>query len=194
MRSSLRPKQVNIIILKKKWIQSSSRNEETLKFEISTIDIFLQRQDGQVSNEDPGNEGRRILRGGPAGLNLSNVCNWYTAVPPMEDSLIGLSWRWHSQGMGKYFVTLAKQVGYERTILLLGRHLRFQSIGITMLTIIITKSNRYFFLNDRSNYYNTSPVHIKCPPQGLLPEPWQPPWLLEVHIPKGKTKKTKKKR
>ena len=34
MRSSLRPKQVNIIILKKKWIQSSSRNEETLKFEI----------------------------------------------------------------------------------------------------------------------------------------------------------------
>ena len=29
------------------------------------------------------------------------------------------------KGMGKYFVTLAKQVGYERTILLLGRHLRF---------------------------------------------------------------------
>merc|ERR1719228_2371712 len=28
------------------------------------------------------------------------------------------------EGMGKYFVTLAKQVGYERTILLLGRHLR----------------------------------------------------------------------
>merc|ERR1719412_3043038 len=28
------------------------------------------------------------------------------------------------EGMGKYFVTLAKQVGYERTILLPGRHLR----------------------------------------------------------------------
>ena len=55
---------------------------------------------------------------------------------------LGFSWQWHSQGMGKYFVTLAKQVGYERTILLLGRHLRFQSIGIRMLTIIITKSIR----------------------------------------------------
>ena len=40
---------------------------------MSTIEIFPQRQDGQVSNEDPGNEGRRILRGGPAGLNLSNL-------------------------------------------------------------------------------------------------------------------------
>ena len=29
------------------------------------------------------------------------------------------------KGMGKYFVTLAKQVGYERTLLLLGRHLRY---------------------------------------------------------------------
>ena len=79
---------MNIFIQKKKWIQSSSRNEETLKFEISTIDIFLQRQDGQVSNEDPGNEGRRILRGGPDGLHLSILCNWYT-VPLMEDSLAG---------------------------------------------------------------------------------------------------------
>ena len=28
------------------------------------------------------------------------------------------------EGMGKYFVTLAKQVGYERTLLQLGRGLR----------------------------------------------------------------------
>ena len=106
----------------------------------------------------------------------------------------GSSWRWHSQGMGKYFVTLAKQVGYERTILLLGRHLRFQSIGIRMLTIITTKSNRYFFSKWQKQLLQhfSSIFHNKCSPQRLLPEPRQPPWLLEVHIPKGK--KTKKKR
>ena len=35
----------------------------------------------------------------------------------------------------------------------------------------------------------SSIFHNKCSTQRLLPEPWQSPWLLEVHIPKGKTKK-----
>ena len=169
------------------------KKEETLEFEISTIEIFLQRQDGQVSNEDPGNEGRRILRGGPAGLNLSNLYIVQLAHCTSDGRFLGhgLSWRCHSQGMGKYFVTLAKQVGYERTILLLGRHLRFQSLGIRMLTIITTKSNRYFFSEWQTQFLQhfSSIFHNKCSLQRLLPQPWQPPWLLEVHIPKGKPKK-----
>ena len=72
--------------------------------------------------------------------------------------------------MGKYFVTLAKQVGYERTILLLGRHLRFQSIGIRMLTFILTKAIAIFFLDDRSNHYNTSPASFitNVPPRDFF--------------------------
>ena len=98
--------------------------------------------------------------------------------------------------MGKYFVTLAKQVGYERTILLLGRHLRFQSLGIRMLTIITTKSNRYFFSEWQTQFLQhfSSIFHNKCSLQRLLPQPWQPPWLLEVHIPKGKLRPKRKKK
>ena len=31
------------------------------------------------------------------------------------------------QGMGKYFVLLAREAGYERTLLQLGRHIRYSS-------------------------------------------------------------------
>merc|ERR1712015_77205 len=39
------------------------------------------------------------------------------------------------EGMGKYFVTLAKQVGYERTLLQLGRGLRC----LSLIYFIVTK-------------------------------------------------------
>ena len=65
--------------------------------------------------------------------------------------------------MGKYFVTLAKQVGYERTILLLGRHLRFS-----------TFYQHFFWMR-----------FFKIVHQGFLSQPGQPSRLPEVHVSQG---------
>ena len=105
------------------------------------------------------------------------------------------AWRWHSQGMGKYFVTLAKQVGYEQTILLLGRHLRFQSIGIRMLTFILTKAIAIFFLDDRSNHYNTSPASFitNVPPRDFFLNLDNLHDYLKYTFPKVRPKRPKRK-
>ena len=197
MRSSLRPKQVNIFILKKNgfnaksWPHQEKRKHYNLK--CRQLRSSSKGKMGKSAMKILGMKDEEFYEVGPL-VSICLTCtlyNWHT-VPLMEDSLIGLNWWWHSQGMGKYFVTLAKQVGYERTILLLGRHLRFQSIGIRVLTIATTKSIRQFFFSKWQKQllqHFSSIFHNKCSPQRLLPEPRQSPWLLEVHIPKGETKK-----